>query len=152
MVAFSTHVEQVLRNALWHPRRRVDARGWIDTLTADGFRATAAAETFLVEFGGLGLSHSGRGETCAREPFWFDPLAAIGEADRFQHCSQKLETQLFPVGEFGRGQFFIGVGDRGHVLLLGHCPLLLGADAHEALEALVRGIASRKLRDPADLR
>ncbi|WP_208901020.1 SUKH-3 domain-containing protein [Streptomyces incarnatus] len=137
MSRFSAETESVLLASGWFPGRQVDIRAWQDRL-AD-FAWHAAAVRFLTEFGGISVDLSGPGVTCAREPFVIDPALAIGEEQRFEELSERFGLRLFPIGEFGVGDFFLGMDEYGVLYLLAAWAFRLGAP-DEALENLIKGV------------
>lgn len=145
MPRFTPPVEAVLRQAGWHPDRRVDLTRWKASLTE--FPWHPAAERFLGEFGGLRVDVRGPGITVAREPFELDPELAAGEEERFADLSAAFGCAFFPVGELGQGEFFLGIDEEGAVYLLAARAFRHGpADA--ALEHLVTGVAPQRVAPP----
>ncbi|MGW3360279.1 SUKH-3 domain-containing protein [Streptomyces bungoensis] len=142
MSRFSTETEEVLRSAGWLPGRRTNIESWKEQLTQ--FSWHAAAEGFLAEFGGLTVSIDGPGVTCAREPFRIDPVLAVGEEERFEELSDLFSRRFFPVGEFGVGDFFLGIDEEGVLYLLAAWAFRLGK-SDEGLESLIKGVKGVKL-------
>ncbi|MFF2045096.1 SUKH-3 domain-containing protein [Kitasatospora sp. NPDC058170] len=145
MPRFSPETESVLLCAGWTPGRRVDLSDWKTSVRE--FIWHAAAENFLSEFGGLRVDISGPGVTCAREPFEFDPELAIGEGGRFAELSESLGHNFFPLGEIGRGEFFLAIDEEGVIYLLGAGSKRHGK-AELALENLITGIAPKEIVSP----
>ncbi|MYV37511.1 hypothetical protein GT030_01155 [Streptomyces sp. SID1328] len=137
---FSDTAEQLLRDAGWHPGRRVEVASWRARLEAGGFHVTECAEKFLSEFGGLVFRNSGPGLTCAVEPFELDPTLADGEDDRFGEWGEELNKSLCPVGEGGHGEYFLAIDEGGEMYLVADWVATFGA-SDQALEALLLGIA-----------
>lgn len=146
MSRFSPEVECVLRLADWFPGRQVETGPWIRSLP--DFPWHAAADEFLREFGGLRVAISGPGITCACEPFEVDPELAVGEEGRFEELSELFGCQFSPVGETGRGEFFLAIDQEGILYLLAAWALRLGP-GDLAVERLVSGIAPERLDPPA---
>jgi len=83
VTGFSAETEETLGTASWWPGRRVSVDPWRDALEEDGLgHLHEAAERFLAEFGGLSVTLSGPGITCAKTSFEFDPELCVGEGDR----------------------------------------------------------------------
>ncbi|MFY1674293.1 SUKH-3 domain-containing protein [Plantactinospora sp. WMMB334] len=135
---FVRGVESDLRRAGWIPGRRVDLSRW--RLAMRGFTWHAAAEEFLREFGGLHVDSGGPGVDCWRESFEFDPELAVGEEDRFWAHSEKLGHTLFPLGEYGQGEFFLAIDENSTLYLVAASVLRLGP-RDSALERLIMGVA-----------
>ncbi|MFF4985455.1 SUKH-3 domain-containing protein [Streptomyces sp. NPDC001046] len=146
MPRFSQEAEDVLRRAGWFPDRRVGLSQW--RASAAEFTWHAAAEKFLQEFGGLRVDISGPGITCARESFEFDPDLAIGEGEKFAEFSEFFDRRFFPLGELGRGEFFLAIDEEEVIYLVGAWVLKHGAK-DLALEHLITGIAPERLSPPA---
>jgi hypothetical protein len=142
MSRFSAETESVLLASGWFPGRQTDIRAWRDRLA--NFTWHAAAERFLTEFGGISVDVSGPGVTCAREPFVIDPALAVGEEDRFEELSKRFGRRFFPIGEFGVGDFFLGIDEYGVLYLLAAWALRVGA-LDEALENLIKGVKGVRL-------
>ncbi|AKJ13349.1 hypothetical protein ABB07_25945 [Streptomyces incarnatus] len=68
-----------------------------------------------------------------------DPALAIGEEQRFEELSERFGLRLFPIGEFGVGDFFLGMDEYGVLYLLAAWAFRLGAP-DEALENLIKGV------------
>lgn len=136
---WSVEVEEVLRGAGWYPGRNSDPAPWREQLEADGFHIHPSAETFLREFGGLSVGHSGPGITRAREPFELDPLLALGEADRFGEWGQEIGRRLYPLGELDHGHAFLGLDEQGELYVVANWLARLGR-MPDAMENLVLGV------------
>ncbi|MCM2417705.1 SUKH-3 domain-containing protein [Streptomyces sp. RKAG293] len=145
MSRFSPEVDVVLRESGWFPGRRTEIFRW--KVSVPDFIWHAAAEKFLEEFGGINVHISGPGITCAREPFEIDPDLAIGEEGRFAELSELFGRRFFPLGEVGRGEFFLAIDEEGLMYLLATAVLSLGA-ADLALENLVTGVSAERLSPP----
>lgn len=90
---------------------------------------------------------SGPGITCAREPFEVDPELAVGEEGRFEELSELFGCQFSPVGETGRGEFFLAIDQEGILYLLAAWALRLGP-GDPAVEHLVSGVVPEWLDPP----
>lgn len=99
-----------------------------------------AAETALLEFGGLRVPASGPGVDRAREPFELNPVLATDAEPLFDEYGELLKKQLFPLGEAG-DQAFIAISNTGEVYLIFEGVLLIGANVCEALTNLIEGRA-----------
>ncbi|MFI6050717.1 SUKH-3 domain-containing protein [Streptomyces violascens] len=147
MSRFSAEVELTLRNAGWSSDRKVDIKQWKELLS--GFTWHAIAERFLQEFGGIRVDVSGPGVNCAREPFEIDPELAVGEEDRFAQLSNLFKRKFFPIGEVGRGEFFLAIDEEGFIYLLSAWALRIGP-SDVALDHLIRGVAAERLDPPVE--
>lgn len=138
MARFTEETERALRVSGWRPGRRVDTSSWRERLEGGGFRWNAAADRFLVEFGGLAVDISGPGITSAREPFELDPLLVEGEDDRFADWAEVVGESIAPVGELDAGRYFLGVSESGDLYLVADWLASFGR-IPEALESLILG-------------
>ncbi|MCX5396889.1 SUKH-3 domain-containing protein [Streptomyces sp. NBC_00102] len=145
MDVFAADVESVLRRSGWFPGRTVGIEGYKEELS--GFTWHEAAEKFLGEFGGISVDVHGAGQSVAREPFEIDPELAIGEEGRFEELSQKFQRKFFPVGEIGRGEFFIAIDEEAVLYLVGVWAFRLGV-CTEGLTSMIRGVKAVKLEIP----
>lgn len=119
---------------------------WKTTLMlSDGIEMFSSAESVLLEFGGLRIDQQSPGVSCAREPFTFDPTAAVYEGDRFSDFSILLQTRLYPLGEASGGYYFWAIGENGHFYLLMNDLRLLGITLEGALEKLLIGLEAEKI-------
>ena len=114
-------------------------------MISDGVEMFSSAESVLLEFGGLRIDQRGPGVSCAREPFTFDPTAAVYEGDRFSDFSTVLGTRLYPLGEASGGYYFWSIGENGDVYLLMNDLKLLGTTIERALEKLLIGLEAEKI-------
>jgi hypothetical protein len=146
MTNLSEQAEHVYRVAGWYPGRQVDTDLWRDTLENSGLRMHDAAKRFLSEFGGLIVDIKGPGISRALEPFEFDPMAALGEDDRFVEWGELIGRSLFPIGEFGHGRFFLALDQVGDIYLVADWIAHFGP-SQEALEKLALGTAPDAIRD-----
>lgn len=145
MEEFAPDVELLLRRSGWFPKRSVEISGYKDRLP--GFLWHEAVERFLEEFGGIRIDLQGPGRSVAKEPFEIDPVLAVGEESRFEELSHKIHRQLFPVGEFGQGEFYLAVDQESILYLVGSSVFRLGSPA-EGIEKLVLGIQGARLEIP----
>ncbi|MFC1404559.1 MULTISPECIES: SUKH-3 domain-containing protein [Streptacidiphilus] len=140
VTGFSIETEEALRAAGWWPSRRVSVDPWRDALEEDGLvHLHEAAERFLAEFGGLSVSLSGPGITCAKTPFEFDPELCVGEGDRFADWGETIGRDLFPIGELDQGRFFLGIDEHSEIYLVADWIATFGP-LKDALEKLVLGV------------
>lgn len=139
---FSHEAHQVLTRAGWFPGRQVAVDLSGDGLS--GFAWHQAARLFLSEFGGVSVEIKGPGVNVAREPFLFDPEVAVGEEDRFEVASERFGRAFCPVGEIGRGEFFLAVDEDAVMYLLAREAFSLGP-VDEALEKLVLGVKGTRV-------
>jgi hypothetical protein len=114
-------VESLLREAGWHPSRRVPealAR-WRALLAKEGFVLHPAAEAVLLEFGGLVVGEVGPGLTMVRSDVHLDPALVAGERDRLQeYFSELRDRDVYPLGEVHRGHGFLAIARDGEVFLV----------------------------------
>ncbi|MGC4813357.1 SUKH-3 domain-containing protein [Micromonospora sp. DT228] len=113
---FPPDVERPLRRAGWFLGRRVETARWRAELL--GLEMHPAAEAFLSEFGDLVVDVHGPGRTAARVPFELNPSLCVGEEGRFLAWGGKIGRSLYPLGELDQGRFFLGMDDRGVILLV----------------------------------
>ncbi|MER5603508.1 SUKH-3 domain-containing protein [Streptomyces sp. NPDC002265] len=147
---FPEQVEQDLRAAGWTPKRQVDPESWLSALEADGrLRRHSAVIAFLSEFGGLAVSISGSGVSCAREPFELDPLLCLGEEDRFSEWSEEIERSIFPVGVLDEGRFFLGIDENSELYLVETWVASFGR-MPEAMNNLILGVQPTVIHDGSD--
>ncbi|GHF37646.1 SUKH-3 domain-containing protein [Streptomyces griseosporeus] len=139
MSEWSPEVLQVLEAAGWTAGRRVNTARWRSMFEGVGMGMHHAAETFLQEFGGLTVSVSGPGISCAREPFELEPELAWGEDDRFSEWSEFLGRDLFPLGELDDGRCFLGIDETSEIYLVETWVASFGA-MPRALENLILGV------------
>jgi hypothetical protein len=133
-------VEETLRAAGWRPGRQVRVEGWREMLERSGLvRMHDAAERFLTEFGGLSVSLSGPGITCAKTPFEFDPEHCVGEEDRFAEWGETIGRDLFPIGATDEGLYFLGIDETGEIYFVSTWLATFGL-LKDALEKLVLGV------------
>jgi hypothetical protein len=109
-------VEQLLVAAGWYPGRQVTdlVARWRGALESDGgFQLHPAAESVLLEYGGLVIDSHGPGRDLARAPLHLDPTLALGEEDRLHEYFPELAGRdFFPLGETDNGHVFLAI-DRG---------------------------------------
>ncbi|MGW5353621.1 SUKH-3 domain-containing protein [Streptomyces sp. NPDC004031] len=139
---FSREVHEVLTRAGWFPARQAEVDLSGEGLS--GFAWHQAARLFLAEFGGISVEIEGPGVNVAREPFLFDPEVAVGEEDRFEVASERFGRALCPVGEIGRGEFFLAIDEDAVMYLLARDAFSLGP-VDEALEKLVLGVKATRV-------
>ncbi|RGC67841.1 hypothetical protein C5N14_16665 [Micromonospora sp. MW-13] len=113
---FPPDVERALQRAGWFLERQVETSRWRAELI--GLDMHPAAEAFLGEFGGLVVDAQGPGRTAARTPFELNPSLCVGEEDRFLAWGDETGRSLYPLGELDQGRFFLGMDDRGVILLV----------------------------------
>ena len=106
-----------------------------------------AAERFLTEFGGLGVSLSGPDITCAKTPFEFDPELCVGEEDRFADWGETIGRDLFPIGELDQVRFFLGIDENSEIYLVADWIATFGP-LKDALERLVLGVRPQTIATP----
>ncbi|MFI0939218.1 SUKH-3 domain-containing protein [Streptomyces sp. NPDC021020] len=139
---FSDEVHQALTRAGWFPGRQVAVD--LSGAGLSGFAWHQAARFFLSEFAGISVEVKGSGVSVAREPFLFDPEAAVGEEDRFEAASERFARHFCPVGEIGRGEFFLAIDENAVMYLLAHEVFRLGP-VDEALANLVLGVKATRV-------
>lgn len=141
---FAPEVAAVLRHEGWHPGRSVDTSAWSGLFEADGIVLHAAAERFLQEFGGLALDVVGPGVDMARAPSQFDPRYCADEGDLFSECSREHGTDIFPIGQYDLGRYFLGIGANDEIYLVETWVATFGR-VPDAIAKLVLGIRPRTL-------
>lgn len=99
-----------------------------------------AAHAFLVQFGGLVRRAWSPGTRHARGPFALVPTLAMGEGDRFATHAHVIGSRLYPVGEYGDGRSFIGVGEHGGMFLVDESLLELGHATGAGLTRMLLGL------------
>ena len=113
-------VERLLVAAGWHPGRQVAdlVAQWRGALESDGgFQLHPAAESVLLEYGGLVIDSHGPGRDLARSPLHLDPTLAVGEEDRLHEYFPELAGRdFFPLGETDHGHAFLAIDHRGAVV------------------------------------
>lgn len=134
----SSEASRALRRAGWTEGRVVDTAEWRSVLEQNGFSLNEAAEAFLAEFGGLVVAEAGPGLARFRGALVFDPLACLGEEDRFAEWSQLVDGPLSPVGELEGGRFLLGMDATGAAYAVSDRLGRFG-DAETAVDALVLG-------------
>lgn len=139
---FEPSVQAVLRQSGWFPGRSIDVTKWIRVFPT--LQMHGSAQNFLEEFGEISIEASGKGVDCAKEPFIFDPSLALGEDLRFEEFSEEIGQVIFPIGEHGRGEFFLGIDESAEMYLLMDGIATLGA-ADAAIESLINGVGARKI-------
>ncbi|MFF2331207.1 MULTISPECIES: SUKH-3 domain-containing protein [unclassified Streptomyces] len=94
---------RALRDAGWHPRRRVGVSPWLDSLQQEGYLPNQQAEEILAALGGLviePINQSGSNFS-NDEPFNFDPISAgSGQRGLATEIEGVLGGQYFPIGEW----------------------------------------------------
>lgn len=114
----SAESESELRAVGWFPGRRTDPSTYLAGLDLSVLVFHSVAERFLAEYGGLDLTPSGPGITCAKQHFTLDPRLCAGEEDRFAEWSRSVDRSLFPVGELDHGRFFLGIDEHAEIYLV----------------------------------
>ena len=136
-------VERLLLAAGWHPGRRVAelVTQWRGALESDGgFQLHAAAESVLLEYGGLVIESHGPGRDLARAPLHLDPMLALGEEDRLHEYFPELAGRdLFPLGETDHGHAFLAIDRQGAVVQVMDEVYGKWSSFDEALESLLLG-------------
>ena len=136
-------VERALRAAGWAPGRQVPhlVGHWRATLEKERFVLHRAAESVLLEFGGLRITAVGPGVAVSSSGLNLDPDLAIGESDRFLDYFPELHNRsVFPVGESDDGHAFVGVDPQGVTYLLADEVFARWATFNTALDGLLRGV------------
>ncbi|MDW4911143.1 SUKH-3 domain-containing protein [Streptomyces sp. ADMS] len=139
---WSAEADRVLRLAGWHPSRSVPTGGWEGILheADEGFVIHEAARRFLSEFGGLEIDQRGPGRTMARSPFRLDPSLAKWDYEIFEVLSDEAEADLYPIGDLGQGNLYLGMSQSGAVYMGMDSVELLADTADGALDKLIQGI------------
>jgi hypothetical protein len=140
---FSDEVHKVLTAAGWFPGRSVEHDIKKSTIKLDregGFQIFDQAKKFLDEFGGLKVRQAGAGVDIGRGSFDINPTYASGEEELFVDWSDKLGVRLYPIGEAYESRDFLAIDETGRILLLADEPRIVGENADEALDRLIRGI------------
>jgi len=139
---WSPETERVLRLAGWQPGRVVSTESWERMMREadEGYVMHEAARRFLSEFGGLEVHQRGPGVNAARSPFRLDPLLAKWDFEIIESFSEDAESQLYPVGDYSQGNFYLTVAEDGAVYVGMDEIELLADSADVALDKLVRGI------------
>ncbi|MEU8939245.1 SUKH-3 domain-containing protein [Streptomyces goshikiensis] len=94
---------RALRDAGWHPQRRVSVSPWLDSLQQEGYLPNLQAEEILAALGGLAIEPINQsGPNFSNdEPFNFDPISAgSGQRGLASEIEGVLGGQYFPIGEW----------------------------------------------------
>ncbi|MGV9337440.1 SUKH-3 domain-containing protein [Streptomyces sp. NPDC003688] len=142
MSDWSSEVAEVLTASGWMPGRSVNTDAWRARFEPSGLVMHDAAASFLAEFGGLTVSVTGPGISCARTPFELNPDLALGEEDRFLEWGADIGRHLFPLGELDHGRFFLALDESAEILLVETWLASFGP-LPAALENLILGVAPR---------
>ncbi|RSS51710.1 hypothetical protein EF912_20305 [Streptomyces sp. WAC07061] len=101
--SLSPDLLRALRDAGWHPQRRVNISPWLDSLRQEGYLPNPQAEEILAALGGLviePINQSGPNFS-NDEPFNFDPISAgSGQRALASEIEGALGGQYFPIGEW----------------------------------------------------
>lgn len=141
---FPPEVETALRHDGWYPGRSVDTSAWSRMFESDGLVMHPAAGRFLREFGGLALDVAGPGVDMARAPSQFDPQFCADEGDLFAEWSAEYGKEIFPIGQYDLGRYFLGIGSDEEIYLVETWVATFGR-VPEAIPRLVLGIRPRTL-------
>jgi hypothetical protein len=145
---------KALESAGWFPGRRIYdlVATWAAQLDrAGGFQMFPAAAQALNEFGGLRITQRGPGLECALESFDLVPTAALGEEDRFAEHARIIGSELYPLGEYASGCYFIAIDEHGRVFLLMDDLQYIAETLPIALDSLLTGRRSRAVTTRRDL-
>ncbi|MGW6613596.1 SUKH-3 domain-containing protein [Streptomyces erythrochromogenes] len=143
MISFdslSSPLLRALRDAGWHPQRRISVEPWLGALWQEGYVPNLRAEEILVALGGLvvePVSQSGPNFS-NDEPFNFDPISAgSGQRGLASEIEGVLGGRYFPIGEW-LSYSSVFVGDDGRVVAAGLGWIWeMGSTFEEALELAV---------------
>ncbi|GHH63010.1 SUKH-3 domain-containing protein [Lentzea cavernae] len=141
---FAPDVENRLTRAGWFPGRKVDTESWRGRLEEEGFVFPQAVLRFLEEFDGLYIEHDGPAADVGRYPVEFNPVLAVGEADRFAEWGADVGRTIAPLGEFERGQFFLGMDETGEIYHVSNWVARYGV-GDAGLERLLLGHSGEEL-------
>ena len=79
-----------------------------------------------------------------------DPMLAEGENEEnslFNYYSNKLKTNLYPLGETGEGYFYLAIDSNAALYMLGSPVFKMDDDFNKGLEKLLTGQKGKKLND-----
>jgi SUKH-3 immunity protein of toxin-antitoxin system len=149
---FHPEVDRALRSAGWQPGRRVPelVTKWRLALESGSrFTLHQAAESVLIEFGGLRIERVGTGVEVSSLRVDLDPAVALGEDDRLLDYFPELHNRsVFPLGEVEGGHAFLGIDLTGVTYLVmdevhGRWPSF-----PLALDGVLRGVRAPQLGRP----
>lgn len=138
---WSAETDRVLRLAGWYPGRSVSTQERERVLHEEdeGFELHDAARHFLAEFGGLQINQQGPGRTMHRSSFRLDSLVAKWDFEIIDVQSEETGTYLYPIGDAGRGNFYLTMAANGAVHHGMDYVRLLADTGDKALEKLIEG-------------
>jgi len=80
----------------------------------------------------------------AKAPSQFDPQFCADEGDLFSEWSREYGIDIFPIGKYDLGRYFLGIGSNEELHLVETWVATFGR-VPEAIEKLVLGIRPRTL-------
>jgi hypothetical protein len=137
---WSRLVYTAMQNAGWHDGRRVSTAAWVDALRPSGFVPHAAAEAFLLEFGGLSVDSRGEGRDVAKMSFDLDPTLAEGQKGWFESLEGGTAGGFYPIGEERDGNASLAIDADGIVYLLFNQRRVPLGPGRQALAWLIEGV------------
>jgi hypothetical protein len=152
---FSSKTKEVLEQAGWHEGRVVDDAQLEEWCALKWNYAPGYCQIFPValqvlrEFGGLVINQHGPGITCARTPFFIDPVKALGIEDDNWFIDEWLwGMPLYLLGAKGERmppEDVLAIDPIGRVLGLTYGHILYGKTFDEALENMILGFMPERL-------
>ena len=132
---FSPSVLQKLNAAGWYEGRSVEVP---EGLAPAPF---PAAYVVLREFGGLHVGEVGPGLECATSDVHIDPTIAAHLSPELIEYGQRMDTQLFVLGEFHRSHGYLVIDIDGKTYLLNDSLIPFADSFPESLEKLLLGLS-----------
>ena len=138
---WSVAVSRLMAGAGWFAGRRVDVDPWARSLWGgDQLEMHPAAEEFLQEFGGIGVSVSGRGRHFAQTSFCLDPMLCRGQGEWLRELSSGSRIMLYPIGEAGSGDASLAIAVDGGVWMAFNTTIMRVGAGRMALANLIEGV------------
>ena len=136
----SKDVEELLRQAGWHPGRRIDLSPWV----THGMKLFPAARRILAEFGGLVIGDNERGIDTARSDVDLLPKSYNRDRASESDLEREVGSRLFPIATVQSSNGELWIDEGGRVYLEGDFPdgaelWYMGPTFIDALEVLLLG-------------
>lgn len=128
----------------WTPDRRIDTSVWRADFESEGVHMFPIAEQFLARFGGLSFEQREGGIDSYCFQFELDPDLCRGDGQLFIEWGETLGKGFYPLGEFDRGRFYLGMDSDGVIYRATNELARFGKEL-EGLAALVLGVRAEPL-------
>lgn len=131
--------KKILVDAGWSASRHIDIQQYVEALNEDGYKISEKAKNFLVEFGGLEISHQAYRFPHEIENTHFDPLRAISGIcrERVQIYEERTGENLVTIGEGYNEHLVLLISESGKIFgAYDDFLTCLGDNIFEALEAI----------------